>query len=554
MIASSFYSFGYAFEISSSDLESIQFWLKVEYIGISFGPFIWFAMVLYYTNHKRFLRKWELALLAFTPLTTFIMYYTNEWHQLFYTSMSIDTSTGSPHATMEVGPFYLLHVAYSYLLFMIGMWLLIQMYRKSALHMKKQIAFMMIGSAAPFGITLLYLTGLLPSPIDFSPFGFLFSGIFYTWGIYQYNMLNLVPVASQKVFESMKDAVIVFDLDDRVISFNRASVEIFPILHAKKAMGMPGDHLFKDDPDLLERLVVDSVPEGRVKMVCGTRTAYYHVQVSQVSNRKRTLIGKMILLSDVTESVLAEKTLRINERQLRELNTFKDKMFTVVAHDIRDPLAILINLMDLLRDEMKVCGVKHEEVVEAMDQQLENTYTLVESLLDWFRSQRGGMVFNPIVGNLSEIVQKQIRLLQVHYDRKRIQLLSKVPMETLVYADMEMLNVIIRNLLTNAIKFTEDGGRIEVTAVKKGDTVTVSVSDTGIGIAPEQVSHLLMEEFPTPVTGTSGERGLGLGLTLCREFIRINGGDIWFKPGVKQGSVFSFSLPRNHLELGEGNG
>ncbi len=554
MIASSFYSFGYAFEISSSDLESIQFWLKVEYIGISFGPFIWFAMVLHYTNHRSFLRKWELALLGFTPLTTIIMNYTNEWHQLFYTSISIDTSTGSPHATMEVGPFYLLHVAYSYLLFLIGMWLLIQMYRKSALHMKKQISFMMIGSAAPFGITLLYLTGLFPSPIDFSPFGFLFSGIFYTWGIYQYNMLNLVPVAAQKVFESMKDAVIVFDLDDRVISFNRASAKIFPILHAKKAIGMPGAQLFKDFPDLLERLDVGTVPEGRVRMVCGSSITYYQVQVSQVSNRKRTLIGKMIVLSDVTESVLAEETLRFNEQELRELNTFKDKMFTVVAHDIRDPLAILINLMELLRVEMKVCGVKHEEVVEAMDQQLENTYTLVESLLDWFRSQSGGMVFNPIVGNLSEIIQAQIRLLQVHCDRKRIQLLQQVPVDTLVYADMEMLNVIIRNLLTNAIKFTEVGGRIEVTAVKKGDMVTVSVSDTGIGIEPEQASHLLLGEFPTPVTGTSGERGLGLGLTLCREFIQINGGDIWFYPGAMQGSVFSFSLPTSQLELGADSG
>jgi signal transduction histidine kinase len=554
MIASAFYSFGYAFEISSSDLETIQFWLKVEYIGISFGPFIWFAMVLHYTNQRRFLRKWELALLGFTPLTTFIMYYTNEWHQLFYTSMSIDTSTGSPHATFEAGSFYLLHVAYSYLLFLIGMWLLIQMYRKSALHLKKQIAFMMIGSTAPFGITMLYLTGLLPSPIDFSPFGFLFSGIFYTWGIYQYNMLNLVPVAAQKVFESMKDAVIVFDLDDRMISFNRASVKIFPLLHSKKAIGMLGTQLFKDDPELLEILVDDSFLEGRVRMISGTSTTFYHVQVSQVSNRKKTLIGKMILLSDVTGAVIAEETLRNNERQLRELNTFKDKMFTVVAHDIRDPLAILINLMDLLRDELKVCGEEHEEVVEAMEHQLENTYTLVEGLLDWFRSQSGGMVFNPIVGNLSEIVQEQIRLLQVQCERKRIQLVLKVPVETLVYADREMLNVIIRNLLANAIKFTEAGGRIEVTAVKKRDMVTVSVSDTGIGMAPEQANDLLHEEFPTPVTGTSGEKGLGLGLTLCREFIRINGGDLWFHSGLTQGSVFSFSLPTNHFELGEGSG
>ncbi|MCL6570535.1 MAG: hypothetical protein K6T88_02470 [Bacillus sp. (in: Bacteria)] len=545
IIAGSFYSFGYAFEIISSNLEQIRFWLKVEYIGISFGTLIWFTMVLYYTNHEKFLRKWFFALLAIIPLVTFSSHYTNEWHHLYYTRIIIDYSRGFPLAFLEAGPFYKLHVGYSYILFVIGMGLMFRMYRNAAPHLKKQIALMMIGSSGPYGITLLYLGGVLNTPIDFSPFGFLFSGVFYMWGIYQYNMLKLVPVAFQKVFESMKDAVIVFDLDHNIISFNQASRGIIPVLNDKKVIGLPATQLFKDYPDLLEKLFLGNSLESKVKIVSGISTNYYHVQVSHVSNRKQILIGKMILLTDVTESVQAEEILRANERQLRELNMFKDKMFTVVAHDIRDPLAILSNLMDLLRDEMKVCGVKHAEVVEAMDQQIENTFTLVESLLDWFRTQKGGMMFNPIVGNLSEIVQTQIRLLQVHSDRKRIHLMSTVSPETLIYADKEMLNVIIRNLLTNAIKFTGDGGRIEVKSVKVGDTVTISVSDSGVGLQPEQASNLLQEDYPTSLTGTAGERGLGLGLTLCREFVRINGGDIWFEPGFNQGSIFYFSLPTN---------
>jgi len=201
MIAGSFYSFGYAFEIISSNLEQIRFWLRVEYIGISFGTLIWFTMVLQYSNHEKFLHKWFFALLAVIPIVTFSTHYTNEWHQLYYTSMTIDYSAGFPLASLEAGPFYKLHVAYSYILFLIGMGLMFRMYRKAASRMKKQISLMMIGSSGPYGITLLYLGGVLNTPIDFSPFGFLFSGVFYMWGIYQFNMLKLAPMAFQKVFK-----------------------------------------------------------------------------------------------------------------------------------------------------------------------------------------------------------------------------------------------------------------------------------------------------------------------------------------------------------------
>lgn len=543
MIAGSFYSFGYALEIISSNLEQIRFWLRVEYIGISFGTLIWFTMVLQYSSLVKYLRKWHFALLAIIPLLTFVTHYTNEWHQLYYTSIIIDYSEGFPLALLEAGPFYKLHVAYSYILFVIGMGLMFQMYKKAVPRMKRQVALMMIGSSGPYVITLLYLGGALTIPIDFSPFGFLFSGIFYMWGIYQYNMLRLAPIAFLKVFETMKDAVIVFDLDHTVINFNRVSSEVIPELNDKNAIGVSATQLFKNYPKLLEKLVQRSSLDSKVKIVNETKTNYYHVHVSYFSNRKQIPMGRIILLSDVTEAVLSEEILRKKEEQLKQLNTFKDKMFTVVAHDIRDPLAILISLMDLLRDEMKDCGVKHEEVVEAMDQQIENTYTLVESLLDWFLIQREGLLFNPIVVNLSQIVQANIRLLQVPSVRKRIQLISKISSETFVYADKEMLNLIIRNLLSNAIKFTSDGGFIELKSVKVGDTITVSVSDNGIGMQPEQSSHLLKEDCPTPLTGTAGEIGLGLGLTLCRECVRINGGDIWFQPSIKQGSIFYFSLP-----------
>lgn len=542
MMAGSFYSFGYAFELVSTNLEQIRFWLRVEYIGISFGTLIWFFMILQYTNRQIFFRKWIIVLLAIVPMATIISHYTNEWHFMFYKSMTINESEGFPLVSLIAGPFYKLHVIYSYTLFVIGMGFLIQLYRNAASHMKKQIALMMIGSCGPYGITLVYLSGLLSTPIDFSSFGFLLSGIFYMWGIYQFNMLKLAPMALKRVVESMKDAVIVFDLDNSITSFNQSAKQIIKGLNYKKVIGQSAACILSPYPILLEKMMQEPSMESKVKISIAGDPKYYNVHFSYVYDRSQRLVGKLLLLSDVTEIVLAEETLRSNARQLSELNVFKDKMFNIIAHDIRDPLSTLINLMDILKDDME-SDQNSGEVANEMEQQVHKTFTLVENLFDWFQSQKGGMMFNPLVWNLSQAIHTNINLLSVHSDGKQIQILSDIPKEMSVYADKEMLNLIIRNLLSNAIKFTSYGGTIELNADHAGDKIIISIKDTGLGVHPDQVNHLLQEEYPTSIPGTAGEKGIGLGLTLCKEFVQINGGDIWFESVLDQGSVFYFSVP-----------
>ena len=172
MLAGAFYTFGYVFEITSTTLEHIRFWLRIEYIGIPFGATIWIIMVLQYTGRQAFVRKSIVVLLMIVPMVTFIGHYTNDWHHLFYRSMSIDLSEGFPLVSLVKGPLYIVHLVYSYFFFVIGMCLMIQMYRRSTSRMKKQVALMIIGSLGPFGFPIIYLSGILNSPVDISPFGF----------------------------------------------------------------------------------------------------------------------------------------------------------------------------------------------------------------------------------------------------------------------------------------------------------------------------------------------------------------------------------------------
>lgn len=541
MLAGAFYTFGYAFEIASTTLEHIRFWLRVEYIGIPFGATIWIIMVLQYTGRQALIRVRMVIILLLVPLMTLVAQYTNEWHHLFYRSISIDHSEGFPLVQLERGPLYAVHLGYSYLFFVIGMGLMIQMYRKSAPRAKKQVAFMMIGSLGPFGFPLIYLSGIIDVPFDLSPFGFIFSGIFYMWGIYQFNMLKLAPMALQKVFESMQDAVIVFDLDNTVTSYNQSASRLIAGLSEKKAIGHPAAEPFSEYPMLLEMIKQEPVSKSKVQLSWGNRT--YQVHMTIIQNQRLRPVGKMLMMSDITETVRYEERLLDKSKQLSELNTFKDKMFNVVAHDIRDPLAVLINLMELMEEEMHACGGSHDEIVQEMGLQIQNTFTLVESLLEWFQSQRGGMVFNPVTRDLAHVVRMNMRFMQVRSGAKNIHIQSDIPDNLYVFADKEMLDLIIRNLLSNAIKFTGQGGYIRLQADQYEDRVVVSVSDTGSGIPTAQAESLLQEAYPDSSLGTAGERGVGLGLTLCREFVRLNGGEIWFDSKLDKGTTFYFSIP-----------
>ncbi|WP_081418835.1 sensor histidine kinase [Paenibacillus sp. Leaf72] len=543
MLTGTFYTFGYAFEIVSNSLEDIRFWLHIEYIGIPFGTILWFIMVLQYTGRQALVTKKLVILLLFIPFINFLAHHTNEWHHLFYTSMTLDRSEGFPLVVLEKGPFYKLHVAYAYSFFVIGMILLIQMFFKSASRMKKQIALMFIGSWGPYGFTLVYLSGILNMPYDISPFGFLVSGIFYMWGIYQFNMLRLAPLALQKVFASMQDAVMIFDLDHTLTSFNESAKKVITGLH-NSWIGQPAAYIFAQYPTLLEKIARGPTIAPKVRLAREGDERFYNLHLSFILDNRLRPAGQILLLSDVTESVRNEERLQENAKQLQELNTFKDKMFSVVAHDIRDPLAVSLNLMELMEDELLDYGGKHDEIVQEMGQQIQKTFALVESLLEWFRSQRGGMVFNPVVRDLAQTVQLNARLLQVRSESKSIRIISEIPQETFIFADKEMLDLIIRNLLSNAIKFTDYGGSIRLKAELVEGKMVVSVSDTGAGVPTEQVDSLLQQDaYPVPSIGTAGERGVGLGLTLCREFVHLNGGEIWFDTAPQQGSTFYFSLP-----------
>lgn len=552
VVAAFFYIFGYAFQLVSTTVEQMMFWIHIQYVGIPFAPFIWVIMVLQFTGKQRMLTKKNIALLSMGPLYTIIAHFTNEGHHLFYRGMSLDYSQGFPLINLDRGPLFYLHIAYVYSYYLVGIYLLVHMYLKFSKERQreksKQAVLMIIGSLCVFVPPFIHAIGVIKIPIDITPFGLAFSGLFYFWGIYKFNMLNLSPLVMKRVFESIHDAVIIFDIDNTLRTYNNSADILFKQLPDKKWIGAPASQVLSPFPTLLQLMEHGSEQYNVISRSMQLGDRYYHVQFSTINGHHNRPVSKMLILHDITESIQYEESLLQQSRQLSELNLFKDKMFNVIAHDIRDPLAVLVNLIELVEEDMqeeefiKHKG-NHHELVREMREQINNAFLLVEGLLEWFHTQRGGMLFNPVVRDLGEVVQTTITMMKVKINSKQMNVNSAIPEHVYVYADKDMLDLIIRNLVSNAVKFTEIGGAIQVSSEVRQGKVVVAIRDTGQGISADEASYLLQDEFPVSKRGTSGEQGVGLGLSICREFVQLNGGAIWFDSSPGVGTTFYFSLP-----------
>lgn len=229
--------------------------------------------------------------------------------------------------------------------------------------------------------------------------------------------------------------------------------------------------------------------------------------------------------------------------QLMDLNATKDKFFSIIGHDLKGPLnsltsfsSLLINHTDsLTKDEIRMLAAD-------LDKSLKNLFSLLENLLEWARSQTGNIDFNQQEFDLVSALHENKSLLQTQADNKQISLEVRAPESLPVTAHKPSINTVIRNLISNAIKFTPHGGTIVVEAGRKNGEPVVSVSDTGVGMSPDVLKKLFRLDAKHSTKGTADEKGTGLGLILCKEFVEKNGGRIWVDSHEGQGSVFSFTV------------
>lgn len=250
---------------------------------------------------------------------------------------------------------------------------------------------------------------------------------------------------------------------------------------------------------------------------------------------------------DITERKKAARILKESEQELRELNATKDKFFSIIAHDLKNPFGTITTFLDLLNTELDSYEPEElKDIIQTIYETAERGYELLENLLEWSRAKTGRLTFKPERIELNAIIGDCIALLKSTANAKFIKLLAQVARNTYAFADPNMVLTVVRNLLTNALKFTDKGGEVRISVVmgkSKQQMIRVVVEDTGIGIRQEDLSKLFRIDVHHTTRGTQNEEGTGLGLILCQEFVEKNGGTIWVESTYGEGSRFIFTLP-----------
>jgi signal transduction histidine kinase len=247
---------------------------------------------------------------------------------------------------------------------------------------------------------------------------------------------------------------------------------------------------------------------------------------------------------DITERKKAEQEIKLKNEELHELNATKDKFFSIIAHDLKSPFNSIMGFSELLIEQIKendYAGI--EKYAQIILDSSERAVELLMNLMEWSRSQTGRMEFNPEYFELVDFIDEVSDLFDDIAGQKSIIIKKDLPHNAPVFADKAMISTVFRNLISNAIKFTKPGGEIFISINQKQNEITVSVKDSGIGIPAGRIDNLFRidENYSTP--GTNNEKGTGLGLILCKEFIEKHGGRIWVESEPDKGSTFSFSLP-----------
>jgi len=250
--------------------------------------------------------------------------------------------------------------------------------------------------------------------------------------------------------------------------------------------------------------------------------------------------------TDITDRKQAELQIKYQNEELQKLNVTKDKFFSIIAHDLKSPFNSIMGFSELLVEQISEKDYdKIEKYAITILQSSKHVVHLLMNLTEWVRSQSGRMEFNPERFGFAELINDLILLFEDIAAQKGIKIKREVPQNVQLFADKAMINTVLRNLISNAIKFTKPGGEIVVAATEEKNKLTVVIKDNGIGIPHESIDKLFRIDENFSTRGTASEEGTGLGLILCKEFIEKHNGVIWVESEEGKGSMFYFTLFSN---------
>ncbi|CAM4394440.1 PAS/PAC sensor signal transduction histidine kinase [Pedobacter westerhofensis] len=548
MLSNSIWSITYGLELASSVLLQMKLLINIEYLGVVSLPFNWFLFCLVLAGKEKWLKKnSNKVLITIVPLFTLLLLWTNSFHHLYYKNLSIDSSGSFPMLKIEPGIAYYLFTFYFYTLLAIGNYLLIKKFSKSDAVYRKQNRAVLAGALIPWIANFAYMLGLRPmNNLDMTPYAFMIANTMIFIAIYRFELFDTLPVAREKVLELMRDAFVVLDHQNRIIDYNSAFKKYTCASQSGELIGKAFTEILPDQHNLV--LFLEKHESGKTELMVQTSEGLFdlEVDITFLNENKLNRNATIIKFQDLTN--LRQQALKSQQQaeELQKLNQLKDRVFSIMAHDLRGPLLNVTEVLKMMSDDM-ISPEEFKFLSPKLTKDISYTADLLENILHWSRSQLKGYSINRDYCDMKALVSSEISYHMKSATDKDITITHSLQDDLTAFADLLMMQMVVRNLLSNAIKFCHSHCFIDVSAAcLDHNFISICIQDTGVGIAEENIKRIFSGENVSS-RGTKNEKGTGIGLMVCWDFMERNGGNITMESEVGKGTRFDLKIPRAAL-------
>ncbi len=532
-------SYAISLGLKSESVSLYIFWSNIRYFGIAGAPLAWMVFALQYAGYDKYLTRRNIGLLLIMPVAIVILAWTDTWHQLIRGNPRLSSLGSMTLMEVDLGPAWWAYLVYSYIVIIVGVVLLLSALRRQNLY-RAQAVTLVLGAIAPVITSIMYATGLNPiSPIDLTPFGFVFMGIAFFFAFFRYRALDLTPIARDAIIENMSDGVLVLDMQDRLVDVNPALEKIFNRTRAS-FMGRPIFEAFQEMPELLAYCSGADETHTEICLMRKDEEQYFDLSISPLFDEKKRARGKLVVLRNITELHQARISAEAASRA-------KSNFLASMSHEIRTPMNGIIGMAGLILDT-KLTN-EQREYAETIRNSGDALLTIINDILDFSKIEADKLELEVQPFDLRECMESAIDLLALNASQKGLELgcVIEPDVPEAILGDVTRLRQIIVNLLGNAVKFTKQGEivlqvEVDKNAQKQGQRLHISVRDTGIGIPTDRMNRLFQSFSQVDSSTTRKYGGTGLGLAISKRLSELMGGEMWVESTEGVGSTFHFTI------------
>lgn len=545
MLSAAVYSFGGMIESAVTTIDEKVFWSQFEYIGVSFSTILLLQFVLSLVDSESRFFKISYYLYVI-PITVLALVWTSNYHTLMWERFSWNPD-GLNVLEYHHGPAFYVFAIYSLILIVISIAVLIRKISKFPKIVKKQIRILIAGCMIPLMMTILYLLDLsVAEGLDLTILSLPLLGVTFLIAIFRYGMFKVLPAVTGQLANLLKDSIIILDENDDIVFFNTSAARLLGMKETQFSFQKV------NDIEWLNEIISKKCKEEVVIRVNDDPEKWIEVTCSDVRDDGDKFKGYLIYMHDITKRKHLETQSRnlvdelyISHENLIETSSQKDRIMSIIAHDLRTTFHQVNGFGAILNETLD--DLKTDEIKEYLAYLLkasEHGYGILEELLIWAKTQKDNQLSSQQI-SVKETLNQIIASMAISLQNKDLVVTLTGNVDLQLNTDVNVLNHVLRNLLANAIKFSNKNSTITVNVEDYKDHSIIQITDTGIGIPESDLPKLFNTKIKYTRAGTNGESGSGIGLILCKEMIERNNGKLEVTSQEGSGSTFSVILYKN---------